>query len=244
MMSWIAPHEMMTLFGSVSGGASTGYDDDHLVDGKPGRPAKTGTSTPPWVITGLSSKYVDTVVIHNHTVQAGKTIAISGGVSVNLTAPAAQENGINLNPFAYVESPQTTDTITVTVSSNGVDIFMGEVIAGRRRELGDNGVLAGNSIRYLHESELPDGKSSALVGYEDGIEQRAIDCEVMCDLTGKTMLETLWRATRGRTRYMVLIPFDTINDAWVGWMENFEAPNVQGPYRARFTFVEAPRSRW
>jgi hypothetical protein len=244
MMAWMSPHEMMTLFGSVSGGAATGYVDDHLVDGQLGRPAKTGSSTPPWVITGLTSMYVDTVVVHNHTVDAAKTIAISGGVSVNLTGPAIPPNGVRFNPFGYVASPQTTNTITVTISGNSIDIIIGEILAGRRRELGTYGVLAHHGIRYLHSAERPDSKLTALAGHDDGVEQRAIDCEVMCDLTGKTMIEDFWRATRGNTRPGVLIPFGSINDAWVGHMEDFQATDTAGAFKATFTFVEAPRGRW
>ena len=240
---FMRPDEMMTLYGTVSGGAATGYDDDWLVDGKVGRPVKTTTSTPPWVITGPSSKLVDCVVVANHNIDPAKTIAITGGVSVNLVGPALRGNGIPFNAWASVVSPATTNTITVTISSNSVALIVGEVIAGRLREV-PRGILMGNSVTFGTGGDQPLGVATSLPGYDDGTARRAMRCECVCTTANKDILEGWWEATRGDTRPSVLIPDESQNDAWVGHLTEFRAVTDQGYWRVAFTFVEYARTRW
>lgn len=240
-VKFMAPWNMMTLFGTASGGATAPYDEDWLVDGRPGRPAKTGTSTPPWVVTGSGAKVVNCVVISNHTIDAGLTIAITGGVTVNLVSPAARKNGIPVNPWAMVVSPASTNTITVTVSGNAGPIFIGEVIAGTLTEL-VSGILMGSRIFYVASSELPDGKSSSLLGYSDDVVQRGIECTLIVNVADAAVLEQWWESTKGDTRPSVLIPFDDLNDAWVGHLTEFAMVTVEGLRQVTFIFIEYPRS--
>lgn len=239
----MAPDDMMTLYGTVSGGAATGYDDDWLVDGRIGRPAKTTTSTPPWVITGSGAKTVNAVVVANHNIDADKTIAITGGVSVNLTGPAARGNGIPVNPWALVQSPASTNTITVTINSNSVAIVIGEVLAGTMSDV-DKGLLMGATTEYLAGGDRPYSHLSSLPGYDDGVAQRAISGTVIGPQATADALVSWWEATRADTRPSVLIPYEGLNDAWVGHLTNFRDQTVSGLWRLTFTFVESPRSRW
>ena len=242
-MKFMAPDDIMTLYGTVSGGAATGYEDDWLVDGKPGRPAKTTTSTPPWVITGPTSKTVSLVVVANHNIDAGKTIAITGGVSVNLTGPAARGNGIPVNPWAIVQSPASTNTITVTISGNSVALIVGEVLAGTLSDV-DKGLLMGATTEYLSGSDRTGSSLASLMPYDEGVVQRSISGTVIGPQATMDALEGWWEATRGDSRPSVLIPYEDLNDAWVGHLTNFRAQTVSNLWRITFTFVEFPRSRW
>ena len=254
MMSFMRPDKIMTLpllqadgswlAGTVTGGAATDHDDDWLIDGRPGFPARaTSTSTPPWVITGPGSMLVNCVVCANHNIDPAKTIAITGGVTVNLAGPALRPNRIPVNAWARVAAPQTTNTLTVTVTSNSVAPVIGEILAGDLEDLTD-GVLAVVSIDYLAGAALPEGTFSGLAGYSEGVVQRAFNCEVQCTKAEGLALIAWWEATDGETRPSVLIPFDDLDDVLVGHLKNFRATNVQGAFKASFTFVEYPRSRW
>lgn len=245
---FMPPDQMMTLYGSVTGGAATGYNDDHLVDGRPGRPVKAFDGSPAgatWVITGLTSKPVSHVIVANHNVPAAAAIAITGGVTASLVGPAARKNRIPVNAWAAVVAQVSTNTITVDIDV--AEVIVGEVIAGLMTEL-TPGIRLGARIRYLAGSELPDGKASSLQGYPDGTVQRAIDCEILCEsVADKDVLEAWWEDTDGDTRPSVLIPFPDKNDAWVGHIDkdSFSAVFDQnGMWVVTFTFVEYPRSRW
>jgi hypothetical protein len=241
---YMRPDETMTLFGSVSGGAATGYTDDALVDGKPGVPAKTGTSTPPWVITGLASSEVSLIAAHNHTLDASKTIAITGGVTANLTAPAIPANGIRLNPWVEV-SPVTTNTLTVTISSNSVAILIGEILAGKVRRSTFNLQQRGAGFGIATPAELPAGLNSGLAGYEEGVEARSLVGIWRANDTDYALLLDWFRSTRGGTRPSVIIPDSAVNDAWVVRFARFEAqPISYRHWHIAVTFVEYPRTRW
>lgn len=243
-MRFMRADEIMTLFGTVTGGAATGYTDDWLVDGRPGRPAKAPGGSPAgatWVIVGPSSKLVTHVVVANHNLPAGSVVGITGGVTGTATAPALGANDIPMNFFTEIVTPATTNTITVDIDV--ADCIVGEVLAGRVREV-DHGILVGAQIRYLAGSELPNGWMSSLPGYDEGIVQRAIHGQAVVTTANKAELEAWWEATRGSTRPSVLIPFCEDTDAWVGRLEAFEAVSVSNHWRVTFTFVEYPRSRW
>ena len=247
-MKFMRPDENMVLYGSVTGGAATNYLDDWLVDGKPGRPAKEPNGSPggiAWAITGLASMEVGLVVIANHNLQAGLTIPVTGGggLSATITTPTARANGIPFNAWAETVTPVTTNTITVTIPPNSADIIVGEVLAGKLREV-DPGILMGDTWEFLAGSELPYGTATALPGYDNGVVQRAVSCTVYGTQATKDLLEGWWEATRGNTRPSVLIPHDCINDAMVGHLTRFSAQTASGLWRVTFTFVEYARTRW
>jgi hypothetical protein len=243
---FMSPANIMTLFGSVTGGAATGYDDDHLVDGRPGRPAKAADGSPAgatWVITGPESKAVSHVIVANHDIPEGSAIAVTGGVTASLQGPPAQANGIALNAWAAVATAAVTNTITVDIDV--AEVIVGEVLAGLMTEL-TPGILLGTRITYMEGSELPNGAASALPGYDDAWEQRSIEVQILCEEDSDVeALEQWWKATRGDTRPSVLIPFPDKNDAWVGHLHNFtRLIDQDGQHRVTFTFVEYPRTRW
>lgn len=244
---FMPPDQAMTLYGTVAGGAATGYTDDHLVDGRPGRPAKAAAGSPAgavWVVTGLTSKPVSHVIVANHDLPFGTSVGITGGVTATVTSPADQPNGITLNGFSAVAAQATTNTITVDVDA--AEAIIGEVLAGLMTEL-TPGIRLGATIRYLAGAELPNGVASSLPGYDDGTEQRAIDCTVLTESDSDVAsLEAWWRSTRGDTRPSVLIPYPDVNDAWVGHLTGFQRTIDQssGRWDVTFTFVEYPRSRW
>lgn len=247
-LMFMAPDNMMTLYGTVTGGAATGYNDDHLVDGRPGRPAKAAAGSPAgalWVITGPTSKIVSHVIVANHTVPAGSAITITGGVTASLVGPAARRNGIAVNAWAAVATPASTNTITVDIDV--ADVIVGEVVAGLMTEM-TAGILLGAPIRYRASSELPDGKASSLAGYPDNIIHREIDIEVLCESEAdKDVLEGLYESTYGDTRFVVLIPFPDKNDAWLGHIskDTFSATKgTDGIWRVTFTFIECERGSY
>ena len=246
-MKFMRPDENMVLYGSVSGGAATGYEDDWLVDGRPGRPAKEANGSPggvSWAITGLTSKEVGVVVVANHNLQAGLVITVTGGggLSASVTTPAARANGIPFNAWAETVTPVSTNTITVTIPPNSTDIIVGEVLAGKLRSV-DPGIVMGDTWEYSASSELPDGQFSSLAGYDDGVVQRAVSGSIVAPQATKDLLEEWWESTRGDTRPSVLIPHDCINDAMVGHLTRFSAQTTAGLWRVTFTFVDT-RSRW
>ena len=87
-LKFLRPDENLCYGASVatsSGTTDSTYDDDWLVDGRGGRPAKaTGTSVT-WAIT-VPSGVLSLVVLHNHNLTSG-TVTIGGTIAPTSTTP-------------------------------------------------------------------------------------------------------------------------------------------------------------
>lgn len=239
---FIRPDEMMTLNGAVAGGADTNYLDDWVVDGRVGRPARAATGTQTWTVTN-SAKNVSLIAVCNHNIDAARTISITGDITTSMVGPALPPNAIPLNPHVSV-SATSTATLAVGVASNTVPLIIGEFVAGLRRTLERNLKVKPEfrpSYRTLeHESEF-----DSLLPYDKGIVARRLSGEVTLTDAGLADVQNWWDSTRGNTKYSLIVPNATVQDAWLVQFLNFSwEPDAYNRNVVQMVFQEYPRSRW
>lgn len=243
--SYMRPDEMMTLPSSVVGGAATGYTDDWLTDGRPGRPAKTTQNTPPWIVVAPVAKEIGAIVVSHHNLDGGLPIVISGPVVASLTAPAVLPNSITLNPWAVPGSIVTANSFTVAINSNSRPIVIGEVFAGKLRQNRFNLQLRSVGVEIGSLVELPTASHSALPGYDEGVETRALSGVFRANSADYANLTAWYRSTNGGTRPSVVIPDTAAQDAWIVRFTGFRArPISYTHWEVSVGFVEYPRTRW
>lgn len=239
---YVRPDEWFGLNGTVSGGAETSYQDEWLVDGRPGRPAKATSGTITWTVAG-SAQSVSLVALCNHNTDASRTITVGGDISTTMTGPAAQPNGVNLNPWATVNATSCT-SVTVGVSSNSAAWTVGEFVAGLKRTLERN-IAPRPEFRVSHATVTHDAEFNSLLPYNKGIATRRLSGEVILSDTGLAAVRAWWESTKGNSRISLIVPDSSVQDAWLVNFSEF----TWEPYSYNVNFVslafdEIPRSAW
>src|SRR5262245_19750954 len=130
----MAAHEMMTLGASVSGSVDLTYTNDDLCDGDPAYPIKLTGGSLSLAITGTSMA-IDGLVVANHNLPTACVVDFSGLGAVD--CPTVPPGGIRLNGVELLNSPVTTGSTTVTITSSPEPdpIIIGEVFAGKFRQI-------------------------------------------------------------------------------------------------------------
>lgn len=239
---YVRPDEMFTLDGTVTGGADTNYQDEWLVDGRPGRPVRGTSGTVSWTITN-PSKTCSLAAVCNHNVDASRSITLSGGLSMTLTGPALQANSIPLNPWGTV-SESSISTQTIAISSNSVPVVIGEFVVGKKRSLERTlRVKPTFSQRYLvtsHEAEF-----DSLMPYDKAIVARELTGEVIVTDAGLADIQAWVDSTRGGSKLTLIVPDADVQDAWLVTITEFSyQPDANNVNFVSLGFREFPRSRW
>ena len=242
---YVRPDESV-MFAPCSGTVDTDFNVNWLTDGRVGRPAKR-TGNPSWTITpGAAVASLGLFAAVNHTVDAARAITIGGTTSATITPGALPADGIPLNPF-ITATPASVSSITIAVSSNSVAVVMGEFYAGRYRTLE-------RSIRLgAHRTPSPvlewQGEFGSVPPYEPPLAMRVLTGETIVSATGLAEIEDWHASTRRGTRPTLIVPIDTVNDAWLVTF-TYEVEYIKNPstgahvYRVSLTFTEQARTRW
>lgn len=252
--TYLRPDETRTFplitgtLGSVSSSSvdtAGSYDATSLIGGWPGTPTRWTVTNPTGTITLPAAGAIDLVVVSHHKLAAGATITFSSGISVVVTVPAWPPDGIPLNPFNTLTSVPGVTGFTFTVAGNSGDAIIGEILAGSARSL--TLPLASNDQRgmanYGRENPI---EMSSVPPYRRGLAGRA-------PWKGRFVLTTAqlddvvaWYLSQCEgTRPSVIIPDPSVNDAWVGFLQEPQY-SVVGPrhWNVDLVFTELPRSRW
>ncbi len=241
---YVRPDENWAFEGAVSGGAATDYTDEWLCDGKSGRPVRATSGTQAWTITNPSGE-VGVVAMCNHSVSVNAVL--TGGVSATLLPPALPPNGIRLNPWISM-TPANITTLTVTITSNPLDVIIGELIAGKLRTL-----TPGASIRTQQtleddflSSNVDEGEFMSVTPYDRGLVRRKFQFTQYYTDTVLADIRAWREAQRAGTRPSLIIPNSSLNDAWLVRFNglSYRKASGIGVYEVQMEFIEYPRQRY
>ncbi len=222
-----------------SGTADTDYPASNLIDLKPNVPAKLTTTTGSFLRDLLTDTLVNYVLITHHNLSiievrlqgnATNTWA-TPSVDIVLTIAAPYLDlfpvsvGVDLETLVPVAATRTKRYWRIKiVGTNAAPVSIGEwTLFSATRTLD---VLWGD----VHALGRPDVFHETEVGvqhvYDIGTTVRGYGCEVICNSTVKTEIETWFRSTQGRTKPVLIIP------------DNFAEPMLMRMNRPTFTYSD------
>jgi hypothetical protein len=240
---FVMPSECFGIGGSVSGGTETSYDEDWLVDGRPGRPAHAATGSETWTITGTAAA-VGIVAVCNHNIDAAKTITMGGDLSTTLTGPAVPSNGIRLNPWVTFTEVAGVDSVTIDIASNTNAIIIGELVMGKRRTLERN-LAVSPSFNQSYQTVTIDSEFDSLMPYDKGVISRTLSGSVILTDSGLADVQAWVDSTKGGSLPTLIVPLSTVQDAWLVKITDFSfQPSSKNRNSVSLAFQEFPRSRW
>ncbi len=239
-MKFISPAKMCTLGASVTGTVETGYDADALCDGDPSNPVRTTSTGASFTATGTSVAGVNGVVLAHTNLIGGLNVTIGSDLSGTLVTPAVPNDGIPLNGWKEV-TPATADSVSITLSGNDTTVVIGELIAGVLETIGLRYGASFQEDNYRIAGDSPVRR----VGYDMGYASRILSMDTVITAAQLASIEAWRRACRQTSRPSVLIPYDTVNDAWLVMWERFESkPWAPTLFQVSMSWRELTRTRW
>lgn len=240
---YVRPDEAFT-YGSVTGTVDDTYESDWLLNGAPWRPV-SGAAGLALTATAPAARTVSLIAVVNHNLTG--PVAISGGVTATVPAANVDADGIPFNPWVAISPVNSVSSLVMTVGET--PSIVGELIAGTKRTLG----------RQLHTGVEFDpaepydwvGDFASFPPYDPGYEGRRLTGEVLVNQAGLEDIQAWYASTRRGTRPTLIVPIDTVNDAWFVYFRYRYQTIIQGKtgvhpglHRVQFEFIEIPRLRW
>lgn len=239
-MRMVSPHRSL-LFAAVSGTVDADYQAAWLTDGRPGFPVRR-TGDLSLTVTPAASKLVDVVAVCHHNIRQAASIALGGSLSSTIPTVAHPPDGIPHNWYRRLAEPVSVATLELDVTGNTDPIVIGELVAGLSWAP-EAGIRSGRQVDG-GEPFAWEGEFSVTPPYDPGVAApRRLSGELA--LTGDEWSEFLaiHAAQRNGTRPVLLIPDDTVNDAWLA-VFRFGDSLVGGTHFVTLEAVEIPRVRW
>jgi hypothetical protein len=231
------------LYGSVTGTVEATYDQDWLVDGRPGYPVR-GTTGLALTATAPAARMVGLIAVVNHNLTG--TVAITGGLTATVPAATIGGDGIPLNPFVLT-TPTSATSLVMTVTQT--PSIVGLLYAGQKRTLERQ--LQTQPVFDPGEPFAWEGEYGGIGPYDAGVAARRLTGETIVSDTGLAEIKAWYLSTRQGTRPSLIVPIDTVNDAWLvtfryTWIPKLihQADGRRSIHVVQFEFVEIPRLRW
>lgn len=235
-MRIVSPHQSL-LYAPVSGSVDADYVNTWLTDGRPGFPAKY-TGTLALTVTPAAPQSVDVICLHHHNVRAAAVVTLGGSLSGGITTVAPFSDAIFPNVFRLLTTPVSVTSLVLGVSGN-TDPVVTSLYAGLSTEI---------SADFGHGRSFDPGKpfpwESTMAPYDDGMAapRRLSGAWLPTDAEYAALIACT-QAMRNGTRPALVIPDDTVNDAWLCTFQWTEAL-VGGNHMVTIEIVEIPRIRW
>jgi hypothetical protein len=242
---YLAPNKMSVLYGTVTGPViNSTYDLSWLVDGLVGRPLRAGNTTAAWQVTHAAAT-VNFIAALNWNADAGKTIAISGGVTQNLTMPN-YAGRVPINPYKYF-SPNATGvtSITATLTSNSVDIVAGQLVAGQALTL-ERPIQRKGKRSWLRFNQIPNPDLGHVAVTRRDRAARKFSGTTWLTRNGYAALQEWYDSTNDGELISVVVPDQAVNDAWAVKFDGefvIERENLDA-ILVTINLVEIARVRW
>lgn len=232
-------------------------DPDHelswLVDGRVGFPLRLTVGTGVITISGTAGA-VNLVAVCHHLLDAALHVVLGGDLAGSIIIPDYPENGVPFNAWILTDvgSPDTVDSITLSITGNSTDILIGEVFAGQALALEpslklDDAQFSIQSFRNSTGTPL-----SGIPPYTEGAEARPVSGSQYYPQAGLDAILAWWRS-QDASAYLLpsllILDSDDDTDARVVTLQNVSWSRV-GPvgsdteYLVRIDFLEYPRTRW
>lgn len=231
---------------SRNGGVSLGvgvidatYDTDWLVDGRTAYPLRVQGTSLTATITNPSGS-VNLVALASTNVSVATTI--TGGVSGSIVAGALGEDGIRLNPFVSVALTAIT-TLTAAIATNANAVTVGELIAGRARTLWPG--PPETDLQDVDFARLDRGESRSVQPFDRGLAGRTLKFSQIYTQAQLAELQSWQRSQRSGSLTSYIVPDDTVNDLWPGYLLPLKYRRLRGGMNlVQVEFIEDPRTRW
>ncbi len=252
-MLYARADEFWSRTATVSGSIDPDYFLQWLVDGRLGYPVRSTDDTLSLDLAGPAGD-VGIVVVGNHNLTV--PVTFSGDVSAVVTPAAVRPpNGIQLNPFALVSDTSVT-AVGLDVSSNDVDVVIGEVVLAPVHELTPV-KIDDNQFTQNDFSREVAGEFKSVTPYDFGITGRRLTGSQYYRTAQKDAIVAWFESQRSGTYPSIVIPDPDVNDAWFvkfrGLSYQQILPSVSDGgspatsdalWLVQFDFEEYPRSRW
>lgn len=225
--------------GTVTGTLTTGYTPAWLLDPSPLRPVRHASALS-LTATAPAARTVGIIAALNGNL----TGAVTAGA---YTVPAATfgADGIPLNSYVLI-TPTSLSSLEVSASQSPA--ILGGLWAGQMREL---------QRQLAEEPELTypppaawEGEASSLAPYDPGVTRRTLSGQVVVSDVGLAEIQAWHQSTRGGSRPTLIVPNDSVNDAWLVTFSYRHRTNWQSTtpgqsiHKVSFEFTEVPRVRW
>lgn len=235
-MRIVSPHQSL-LYAPVSGTVDADYVNDWLTDGRPGFPVQV-TGALSLTVTPAAPQDVDVICLHHHNVREAATVTLGGDLSGAITTRAPFADNIFPNIFRLLSVPVSVSSLVLGISGNTVPVIT-SLYAGLSTEI-SLGFEAGRTF----DPGKPFPWESTMAPNEDGmtVPRRLSGTWAPTDAEFAALLACL-QAMRNGTRPALIIPDDTVNDAWLCTFQITEAL-VGGNHFVTIEIVEIPRIRW
>ena len=238
-------HQMRTLGCAVSASVDATYVDDDLCDGDPSTPVRVAGGSLSAALT-FTSGSIDGLIVANHNLDAGVSVSFSGLGTV--TTPAVPQNAIRMNGLTVLASPTSVGSTTVTATTAGGPLVIGEVIAGLFSDV--RTLPRRPDLPHRPFQILPNAEYNGLA-YSKGAVARAIGGSVYLDDTMKDIVQDAFDASHENSRPTVIVPFcddrtpNSFSDPWVvTWTTYNPHPIWPNLWQVDIVWQELPRYRW
>lgn len=212
------------------------YPGTNLTDSDTGIPSKLTTTTGSFLIDHGSAVRVDLVAIFQHNLDAGLANAAvmrnasnawgSPSMNVPITIPAYRADGYPVSPWVDLRSKTGYNgatgyryTLLNFGTANSHLISIGElVLIGTYRQL-PFGIRWG-STRRSRRGTVSYKTDGGNIGYDLGVRVRGLSVTIDIkdapgSLTNQTAIENWLDSLKGDLRPCLIVPDDTVNDAWL-----------------------------
>jgi hypothetical protein len=209
------------------------YPAANLADLIPAIPAQLTTTTGSWKLAFGAAQRIDIVAIPHHNLIAGLDVRIQGNaadawgaptLNTTITIPAYRQDlfpvgsWIDLTGVAGYAVGGFQYWRLVIVGANASAVKVGELIAlATKRTLNPN-ISWGVGLK--EERPIIENTTDYLVStiYDLGVTRRSLAGTLDTTDVGLAAIRALWRDARGRARGFLVIPDESVNDAWfVRW---------------------------
>ncbi len=237
-MRLVAPHQSL-LYAPVVGSVDADYQAAWLTDGRPTFPVQKTGGTISLTVTPAAAQDVDVIAVCHHSLRQAATISLGGSLASSIVTAAALPDGIPLNWFRKLSAPASVSSLVLDVTGNVDPVVIGLLYAGLSTEL---------SLDFRQGREFDPGRpfawEGAMLPYDDGFaEPRRLRGELFPTSAEYAALVACTQAMRKGTRPALIIPDDTVNDAWLCTFQWTEAL-IAGNHFVTMEIVEIPRVRW
>ena len=242
---YLSPANQVSLFAGVTATLDSDYTPAWLCDGRARRPVRSTNTSLSATIAPLVAGTVSFVAVCHHNLSVNASFG--GDITATVAAGALQDDGTRLNGFTTIAPVAGVDSVTLTVTSNGATVVLGEVFFGSHTTLSlpfyrDNGFEEEDAARP------PENDLSDIPGYDTGEGVGRVWTATWPVLTQAELdgLRACRTAQRNRTRPTVIVPNTSVNDAWVCFITkiSYKPGNTPNKWQVSATFEEVAQVRW
>jgi hypothetical protein len=192
------------ISGASCAQATTQYPAANLYDGRVGKPFLANNTTISITLTLTSGFNTDAICIARHNLTVSPVLTPSGGSPITLTLNTADDS------FGAIFTPSAATSWTLVVTSNAVNVQIGEIFMGQSGTFGTYGAFDfGSSMGAEYLNDLHRDFYGSVAGAYELSNCRLISLNWgRHNDTTRALLRYIWRTLSGNYR-----PFAFVKDS-------------------------------